>query len=620
MSLTTADYEILRDPLVTMTQWGKVQNYEDEQLIPFDPYKIMPALHIPMLQWLANPPKNKDGHNKRLMVVTCRQSGKSTVAAMAIANLAMYTPGAFAAIIADQRERAQMLFDRVMLYYNNLPEHIRSPKIPNRESRQLTLGNLAKVRTLSAQQDNMGIGAGAGFLHMSEVPFWPDPGDVWFKLSPAFNFRKEAVIIMESTPAPLDEPGAEWFQSMCDEALAGDNPDATMLFVPYFLNFACERSWEPGWTLTDKEWQLLNKFGPPTGMEPLSNPRAPYLTLENLAFRRFKIRDDKKIAKNPDLFFTFYPTDPITCWQQIGSGAFPDTMLQKHIEGDLQPWNGPYMEYEQPRPGAVYVIGVDPSGFGTGDEAAFHILEVWMDEWRQVATFASNDAPPDEVARRVMTAAKKYNDAIVVVENNGNAAGTLALLDLAHENKSGITLPNEAGVEQRYKLKNLYYHKNAKGPGANPGIPASEKSIAEAMALLVEGLMDKLVIHDQQTVVQLRSYRRDKEVEDAERFKILNPDKQGRGRKSKHHWDRVSSLMWACMAVPMAPARFRPRTMEETVEKDRAFEELMAKPFDEWTAHEQQRYQEAIVRPPTKKKRRQGERVKLAPLKRTKRR
>ena len=593
----------LRDPRVTVPEFCSVVDQKTEDIIQYDADRVCPRLQHSILGFMGDTPRDDDGMTQWLIVNASRQTTKSTTTALAMANLAEYTPGAFAAIIADKKERAEDLFRAIDISYEYKPEEVKYPTIPNRESRQLTFTHKGKIRTLAANQENVGIGRGASYLHMSEVPFWNDPADVWFKMGPAFRNRQNAVIVMESTPAPMSEPGAEWYRDMCAEARKGHGR-LKFLFVPFYESKLNERIWKDGWRLDSTEMKLMEKYGPPTGMEPVSMSGAEYLTLENLAFRRRVMEEDKLIRRYPELFFVFYPVNSITCWQQPGGGAIPVHVLEKHLEANLVPWapkDNMYMEYKKPNPDAVYVIGVDPAGFGSGDQASFQVLEVWEDEWVQVATFSSNQPNPPEVARYVLEAAKRYNNAEVVVENNGVGAGILSVLELASD-YNGVVLVDKSGLERKYHLKNLYYHKRG-STRASPGISASKRTNSEAMAAMIDALMDRLTLNDAETVEQLRSYRRDKELEDSEKFKLLQPNKLGRGRRAKHHWDRISALLWACLVARDLPVRYKPKTQEEKNKEEKDLYNLLSKPFDAWTYEEQQEYYKAQDNTKNKKKR-----------------
>lgn len=593
----------LRDPRLTVPEFCSVVDQKTEDIIQYDVDRVCPRLQHSILSFMGDTPRDSDGMTQWLIVNASRQTTKSTTTALAMANLAEYTPGAFAAIIADKKERAEDLFRAIDISYEYKPEEIKYPTISNRESRQLTFTHKGKIRTLAANQENVGIGRGASFLHMSELPFWNDPADVWFKMGPAFRNRENAVIVMESTPAPMSEPGAEWYRDMCAEARKGHGR-FKFLFVPFYESKLNERRWRNEWRLDSTEMKLMEKYGPPSGIEPVSMPGAEYLTLENLAFRRRVMEEDKLIRRYPELFFVFYPVNSITCWQQPGGGAIPAHVLEKHIDSNLTTWapkDNMYMEYKEPHPDGVYVIGVDPAGFGSGDQASFQVLELWADQWEQVATFSSNQPSPPEVARYVLETAKRYNNAEVVVENNGVGAGILSVLELASD-YNGVVLVDSNGRERKFHLKNLYYHRRGSA-GSAPGIPASKRTNSEAMAAMIDALMDRLVLNDAETVEQLRSYRRDKELEDSEKFKLLQPNKLGRGRRAKHHWDRISALLWACLVARDLPVRYKPKTQEDKEQEEQELQKQLDKPFDAWTYEEQQAYYKTYEKKKGKKSR-----------------
>ena len=177
----------------------------------------------------------------------------------------------------------------------------------------------------------------------------------------------------------------------------------------------------------------------------------------------------------------------------------------------------------------------------------------------------------------------------------------MSILELASD-YNGVVLVDTQGRERRYQLKNLYYHNRGSVKSA-PGIPAGKRTNSEAMASMIDALMDRLTLKDAETVEQLRSYRRDKELEDSEKFKLLQPGKTGRGRRSKHHWDRISALLWACLIARDLPVRYKPKTEEQLAAEKNEVEQIMQKPFDEWTAEQQQEYYNAQETKKNKKKR-----------------
>lgn len=565
----------LRRPDTTMPAFGKVVDQESGKIHDFNPNKIAPALQYTLLDFYSRTPRTPAGHKKFLAVLSSRQVGKTLVAADCVYVRTAYTPGTYSAVIADTKPRAVDLFRNITLLHEHMPDEVRMPTIPNRESRQLTFLHGGVIRTLSAESNMVGIGRAVDNLHMSELPFWPDAATAWNGILPAIINRKEASVLMESTPAPLTFPSAAWYRDICAEARRGVGR-WLFCFVPFFQSRLNERPWGAGWTMTSEETRLLDRFGPDarqwegrySGL-PISAPGAQYLTLENLAFRREIMDMDPEVRRHPELFKVYYPTDPISCWVQAGGAAIPEHALEKHRDGILVPWGKgeSFKRYLDPKPGAIYIIGVDPAGWLGGDQASFQVLELWEDRWEQAAVFSSNEIDPIRLSELLIAEAAHYNHATVAVEDTGVGQGVIAMLTQAYE----------AG-----ELKNLFF--STRGKGAAPGIPASKPRIGKALGLLIDALMDRLVLHDMETVDQLGTYRNDKLVQDNEAKGILTPGAIGKGRRAKHHWDRCSALLWAVYAAHSLPVRFRPQGVREA--QGEAFDEdKTAWTAEEWHAH-----------------------------------
>tara|TARA_R100001594_G_scaffold31669_2_gene59036 strand:+ start:4741 stop:5709 length:969 start_codon:yes stop_codon:yes gene_type:complete len=283
--------------------------------------------------------------------------------------------------------------------------------------------------------------------------------------------------------------------------------------------------------MTQEELELMNKYG------PLG------LTKENLAFRRLMLDTDAELRRNPDLFKVYYPFDDVTCWLATSNSVIHSTLLDKHRKRSLTEWAGPYQEYENPEPGAIYVIGVDPAGYAARDHASFQVLKIYDNEWTQVACFADH-TEPIPFSRAVLKAAKRYNDAKVVVESNGVGAAVIALL-------------------QEFNCKNLFHEK-----AYRPGFTATSKSVDQMLSWLQDALKDELILHDADTVDQLTTYRHDKRVERPASSEILYGSRKEKKRRGRHHWDKISALQLAVVAARQSPTRFRqkpPKSLENVI-------------------------------------------------------
>ena len=332
------------------------------------------------------------------------------------------------------------------------------------------------------------------------------------------------------TPAPMTENSTEWWRDQCRDAKQGLGR-WLYAFFPFWDGELNQRQWPKNSVVTNEELGYLNRFG------------HLGLTKEHLAFRRLMLETDAEIRRNPDLFKVYYPFDDVSCWIATVGSVFRQDILKKHQESELVRWNAPYMEYEPPKAGAVYVMGVDPAGYAARDHAAFHVLKVYDGEWTQVACYGAT-TDPVAFAKKIHDVGRKYNNALVGVESNGVGVATLALLD-----------------EMGYP--NIYYEKAYK-----PGVAATVKSVAQMLSYLQDGLMDTLVLRDEDTVGQLGSYREDKVTERSAASEILHSGKPNR-RRERHHWDKVSALQLSCLLARHAPRRLKegsaPKEMENVL-------------------------------------------------------
>lgn len=531
-------------PDVALQQYGWVKNLEDETSIRYDPYAITDKLQASVLAYVAAPPIDEEGYNQWLVICKSRQSGVSTTVSSAYYCKSQFTPGWEHVTSADKEDRAKYLFSRVN-YLHNRWDGPMIPQITHNQVRAFHWANDSHMLVMTGGGGGLGIGTSASSWHWSEVPLWPNAAQQWSYASPAIINRKNAQMVFESTPFPLNEPSSEFFMELCESARAGGGR-LIYSFEPFWDGKLNRRVWKPGDTLTNEEIRLLERYG-------------KYgLRKENLAFRREIMDVDDQIKRNPDLFRVFYAFDDVTCWLLSGSGVIKARHLDRHLSNLVDfPHDRGFIEYSNPKEGAIYVIGVDPSGFGARDHAAFHVFEVWAGSWRQVAVYATLADPP-EVARFIDRIGRKWNDALVLVERNGVGVGILTAL-----------------IESRYP--NLYYE-----TGDKPGL--HKRSEAELVSVLIDALNETFVLRDRDTVTQLRTYRSDRSLERTVEAEILQVGKKG-GRRSRHHWDKVSALMMAAMACRAVNQRTAPAEAED-------FEHQVS--FQDMTMNDLMRYQRRV--------------------------
>ncbi|MAH48400.1 hypothetical protein CMI37_21425 [Candidatus Pacearchaeota archaeon] len=509
----------LRNPLYSLPRWGRVHHQALGKFAEYDPGALTHQMQQSVLTYHANPPKNDQGFNYWLTVLTCRQSGKSTTGEYAAYPIAGFTPGHDHVCIADTKDRADYLHNRVHGLHMGWTGPIKAKTVPVRESRQLTFDPMTggKMRTLSAESPAVGIGQSPDSFHASECPFWSDFSHTMSFIYPSIRNRKEVRVLFEATPWTA---GSAWHEHWRD---AFSRRGRHMgLFFPFWDTKLNVRRWPRGSSFDLEEIRLLEKYG------DLG------LTKENLAFRREVMDDDRQIRHRPEMFDIYYPFDPVRCWIVPSGGAIPKPIIERMRTMDLEPWHPPAAMYKEPRPGAQYVVAVDPAGFGARDHAAVHVFEVWAHRWEQVATWAGIIDPPElwKVVERLCT---QYNRALLVIERNGVGAGLISM-----------------AIASGYM--NLYYE----APG-KPGVWTSDTSGQQMLAWLTEAIDRKLlVLHDADLVDQCATYQNDKIVERTAKSAMLASAKRSDTRRDRHHWDKVSALLMAIVGCREMPARYEP--------------------------------------------------------------
>jgi len=511
----------LRTPTHALPAFGDVHDQKTGRFQKYDPLRITDELQLSVLNYMSTPPRLSTGETKFLTILGYRQGGKSLTSEYAAYCKAAYIPGWDHVCIADNRDRADYLHKRVHHLHQRWPKQLRSKTVATRESRQLTFDPLqgGKMRVLSAESGAVGVGQSPDSFHASECHLWSDFNGSMFLINPSLINRQEALVIYEATPW---ERNCDWHEHYV-LAKTGSGRHLAKFF-PFWDGKLNARPVPKDFQPTNEEIDLLNRYSS-EGLRP-----------ENLVFRRFMLDTDPEIRRNPEMFVVMYPFDDISCWVSSTNAAIPDHCLEKHLKQELRPWKGPYMEYEPPQPGAIYSIGVDPSGYAARDHASFQVLKCWRGEWTQVASFADH-IDPLAFTNQVISAANRYNRAQITVESNGVGQAVLSLL-----------------VERDYP--NIYYEGRFK-----PGFTSTAKSLDQATGWLIDALLDELVLNDRDFLQQLQTYKNDKRTEESAAAEILRGSASGR-RRDRHHWDKVSAMLMAIAGARRLPVRDRPGQKE----------------------------------------------------------
>jgi hypothetical protein len=182
--------------------------------------------------------------------------------------------------------------------------------------------------------------------------------------------------------------------------------------------------------------------------------------------------------------------------------------------------NGSMFIYEHPIPGKTYIIGADPcKGLGQ-DFATMQVLRVdGLEKFEQVAVFRNSKIDPHTFSGELIRVSKMYNEAALLVENNGKEGGmVIEAIRWTYQYDRLISASDvDLGISSNVKVKFI----------ANMN-----------MRRYVEN--NFIILHDKQTILELGKYEEVK----PNIFRSKNRDE---------HDDCVTSLIWALYAIEILP-------------------------------------------------------------------
>lgn len=159
--------------------------------------------------------------------------------------------------------------------------------------------------------------------------------------------------------------------------------------------------------------------------------------------------------------------------------------------------------YENPKENNIYIITVDSSRGQNLDYSAFSVIDASQSPYKQVAKFRDKKMDPSSFPTYIFNAAKRYNDAYVLVENNdiGSQVVTSLHEDLEYENIFCTSPKGRGGQQISSGFK--------KGARLGVRMSAALKKVACAnLKTLIE--TDKLITKDFETISELTTFVADK--------------------------------------------------------------------------------------------------------------
>jgi hypothetical protein len=340
------------------------------------------------------------------IVLKARQMGISTWVSARFFLKTITVPGTLTVQVAHTREAAESIFRTVQRFWMYLPEAMREGAVrcSRANAGQMVFPALdSEFRVVSAGDENAGRGLTIQNLHCSEVARWPEnAAETLAGLRAALAPMGECVL--ESTP------NGAW-GCFYDEWQRAESVGMARHFLPWWMEEAYRSRAVEAATLRDDERALMAAHG---------------LTLEQIGFRRGLEASYRGLAAQE------YAEDAERCFRRSGECIFDVDAIEDRLREleFLRPRaerNGSLLTWLPALAGKKYLVAVDTAGGGsTGDYAAVQVIE--MSTGMQCAELRGRLGTL-ELAKETAALARKYNEALVVVERNNHGAGVIAYLD-----------------------------------------------------------------------------------------------------------------------------------------------------------------------------------------------
>lgn len=378
-----------------------------------------------------------------------RQVGKTTTAVAFLLHFILFSESVSIAILANKSSTAREILGRLQLAFEYLPRFLQQGiKEWNKGSIELANGSRAIADSTSGSSVR---GRTFNVIFLDEFAFVPNNIAEAFFMStyPTISSGSNTKVIIVSTPN-----GMNLFYRMWMDAVEKRSD-----YIPIEIHW----SMVPGRTQEWKEQVIRN-------------------TSEDQFRQEFEC---EFIGSTNTLI---HPT-------KIRTLVFQNPVTKEN-----------YLDiYELPQAGKTYVISVDVAEGQEKDYSTFSVIDVTQIPYKQVAKYRNNKIAPMLYPTVIYTAAKKYNEAFVLVEINSIG---MQVADILH---------NELAYENLIKIRNA---KGKVGQQVTPGYTkqmqfglkqsVQTKKIGCAnLKSLIEN--DKLIINDADTIMELTTFSEHKQ-------------------------------------------------------------------------------------------------------------
>jgi hypothetical protein len=413
----------------------------DRGLVPFEMYDYQKDI------------AHKIFNNRRVAVLTARQSGKTTTAVAVILHYILFNEFKTVAILANKGDAAREVLARIKLAYEALPKWLQQG-IEEWNKGNIALENgcavLAGTTTSSAIR-----GKSVNFLYLDEVAFIEGYDEFFASVYPTISSGETTKLLMTSTPNGLNH-----FWKTCKGAEEGTNGYQYVKVMWYDV---------PG---RDEKWRKE--------------------TIESLD------HDEEKFNQE-------------YCCEFLGSsGTLISGSKLKQLAPDIPILQSEGLtQYERPIGNHQYVITADVARGKGLDYSTFNVIDITTMPYKQVATFRDNFIGPIDFASVLFRVGTMYNTAGILVEINdiGGQVADVLIIDYGYDN---ILYTQNSG--RSGKVLSGGFGKNIdNGIRTTTGVKGTGCSM---LKMLIE--QDQLIIRDFDTIFELSRFSKKKNSFEAE--------------------------------------------------------------------------------------------------------
>lgn len=306
-----------------------------------------------------------------------RQTGKTTTMAAVIMHFALFNPDFNIAILANKATTAREILGRIQLAYEYLPWFLQQGIVEwNKGNIELENGSKIFASSTSATAVR---GMSINMVYLDEFAFVPHTVQEEFFASvyPTISSGKSSRVLITSTPN-----GMNLFYKIWSDAEKEINDYVTMSVDWWDV---------PG---RDEEWKQQ--------------------TIRNTSERQFAVEFECEFLGSSNTLID------------------PNKLRMLTFDNPLR-YNETLKVFEDPKPNHIYAITVDTSRGVGNDYSAFVVIDVTEPTYKIVATFRNNTIAPMLYPKFIITAAKMYNEAHIMVEINDIGAQVADIIHNEYE-------------------------------------------------------------------------------------------------------------------------------------------------------------------------------------------